>query len=83
MYHAGAFHITIHALLTLLLCASFCAQELQSCPEWNRDEVLTLFSLDFRLTGTVSSLACVYLLGALIVAGLVDNNLKNYKTDFI
>ena len=56
---------------------------MQSCPEWKRDEVLTLFSLDFRLTGMVSSLAVLYLMGALIVASLVDNYLKNYKTDFV
>ena len=55
----------------------------QICPEWSRDEVLTLFSLDFRLTGMVSSLEILYLIGALIVAFLVDNNLKNYKSDFI
>ena len=55
----------------------------QICPEWSREEVLTLFSLDFRLTGMVSSLEILYLVGALIVAFLVDNNLKNYKSDFI
>jgi hypothetical protein len=54
-----------------------------SCPEWSQEEVLTLFSLDFRLTGMVSALEVLYLIGALIVASLVDNGLKNYKSDFI
>jgi hypothetical protein len=31
----------------------------------------------------VSALAVLYLIGALIVAALVDNNLKNYKSDFV
>lgn len=44
---------------------------------------MTLLSLDFRMTGMVSSLEILYLIGALIVAFLVDNNLKNYKSDFI
>jgi hypothetical protein len=45
--------------------------------------VLTLLSLDLRLTGMVSTLCILYIVGGLIVAGLVDNSLKNYKYDFI
>lgn len=40
-------------------------------------------SLDFRLTGMVSALSILYLAGALIVGGLVDNSLAHYKSDFV
>jgi len=60
-----------------------CDFEPRECPEWSRDEVMTLLSLDFRLNGMVSFICVLYLSGALIVALLVENNLKNYKSDFV
>lgn len=59
------------------------SQNPPTCPEWSTDDVTTLLSLDFRLTGMVSALSVLYLAGALIVGALVDNSLANYKSDFV
>ena len=53
------------------------------CPEWTKFEIVTLMSVDLRLAGMVSTVSILYLMGALIVAFLVRNNLLNYKSDFI
>jgi len=66
----------------LPLCAG-CNKTPQECTQWDRNEVLNLYSLDFRFSGIVSLLAMLYILGALIVAFLVENSLKNYKSDFV
>ncbi|RYY88299.1 hypothetical protein EON63_02655 [archaeon] len=58
-------------------------QSPQSCPEWQRFEVMTLISLDVRLGGMVALLSILYIIGGLIVAIIVENSLKNYKTDFV
>lgn len=62
---------------------SGCLTAPQSCPEWSSKDVMSLLSLDFRLAGMVAILSILYIIGGLIVASLVDNGLKNYKTDFI
>lgn len=62
---------------------SHCDQLTNRCPEWSKFEVVTLLSIDMRLAGMVCIVSTLYLLGALIVALLVNHNLKNYKTDFI
>lgn len=66
----------------LPLCSG-CDDSPPTCPEWSSNEVLTLYSLDYRFSGMVSLLAMLYILGALIVAFIVENSLKNYKSDFV
>ena len=53
------------------------------CPEWSQSEIVQLSTLDLKLAGLVSFLCLTYLLGALVVAGVVREKLKNYKTDYI
>lgn len=60
-----------------------CDLDPAECPEWDEGEVTTLLSLDFRLTGMVSCCSILYFIGALIVAFLVENSLKNYQSDFV
>jgi len=74
--HIFPAHFNITSALTLL-------QSPRQCPEWSTEDVTTLMSLDFRLTGMVSALSILYLAGALIVGGLVDNSLAHYKSDFV
>eukprot|EP01038_Epipyxis_sp_PR26KG_P011503 gene11503-15409_t len=53
------------------------------CAAWATKDVLTLLSLDFRLTGVVQFVSLLFMIGALIVAGIFRTSLKNYKSDFI
>jgi hypothetical protein len=53
------------------------------CPEWSTDEVIKLLVLDLKLTGTVSLVSIVYLIGAIVVALLLRISLKNYKTEYV
>ena len=53
------------------------------CPEWSQSEIVQLSTLDLKLAGLVAFLCLTYLLGALVVAGVVREKLKNYKSDFI
>jgi hypothetical protein len=53
------------------------------CPEWNKYEVVTLMAINLRLAGMVSVFSILYLVGALVVAGLVRGNLRNYKSESI
>ena len=79
-------HCRISCIFTPYLSYKLHFQLLQNpptCPEWSTDDVTTLLSLDFRLTGMVSALSVLYLAGALIVGALVDNSLANYKSDFV
>lgn len=62
---------------------SECHEDPPECPEWNQFEVLSLISLEFNFAGMVSTVSTLYLVGAIIVALLIENNLKNYKSDFI
>lgn len=66
----------------LPLCSG-CQDNPPTCTEWSGNEVMTLYSLDFRFSGMVSLLALLYILGAVIVAFIVENSLKNYKSDFV
>jgi hypothetical protein len=53
------------------------------CPQWNEEEVVAMTATDMKLAGLVAFLSFAYLLGALIVAGLLRQNLKNYKSEFV
>ena len=55
----------------------------ERCPEWTVTEVVNLTVLDVKIAGVVAFLCLMYLFGALIVAGLLRENLKNYKSEFI
>ncbi len=53
------------------------------CPQWSEQEVVSMTATDMKLAGLVAFLSFAYLLGALIVAGLLRQNLKNYKSEFV
>ena len=54
-----------------------------TCPEWREDEIVEMTATDIKMAGLVAFLSFAYLLGALIVAGLLRENLKNYKSEFV
>jgi hypothetical protein len=53
------------------------------CPQWTRDEIVTLLSLDLKVAGTVALTSIMYLIGAIIVAAYVRLSLRNYKCDYV
>lgn len=53
------------------------------CPEWSPKDVVEMMALNIKIAGVVAFLAMSYLIGALTVSGLVQDNLRNYKSDYI
>jgi hypothetical protein len=53
------------------------------CPEWSKADVISLLVLDLRIAGVVGLVCILYLVGALIVASIVNYSLRNYKTDYV
>ena len=53
------------------------------CPEWSTKEIVDMTAIDIKMAGLVAFLSLLYLIGALIVASLLRQNLKNYKTEYV
>ena len=53
------------------------------CPEWSISDVVSLLQMDLKITGVVALVCMAYLVGSLTVAGLLNTDLKNYKTDYV
>ena len=53
------------------------------CPEWSTNDVVALLQMDLKITGVVALVCMAYLVGSLTVAGLLNTDLKNYKTDYV
>jgi hypothetical protein len=53
------------------------------CPEWKVEEIVSLLQLDLKITGVVALVCLAYLIGSLTVAGLLNTDLRNYKTDYV
>ena len=53
------------------------------CPEWSTQEIVDMTAIDIKMAGLVAFLSLLYLIGALVVAGLLRENLKNYKTEYV
>lgn len=50
------------------------------CPEWTNTEIITLLSLDLKISAFVAIVSVIYLTGALTVGLIVWQNLRNYKS---
>ena len=55
----------------------------EDCPEWKQGETIAKVSVYFKTAGVVALLCMSYHIGALTVSGLVHQNLKSYRTDYI
>lgn len=53
------------------------------CPQWSTAEVVSLLQLDLKIVGVVALVSMAYLVGSLTVSGLLNTDLKNYKTDYV
>lgn len=64
-------------------CEAVQGASVNRCPQWAKDEVISLLVLDLKIAGIVAFVSLLYLFGAMIVAFLVQQSLENYKNDYI
>jgi hypothetical protein len=50
------------------------------CPEWSNQEIITLLSLDLKISSFVAIVSVIYLTGALTVGLIVWRRLLSYKS---
>ena len=53
------------------------------CPEWSTKEIVDMTAIDIKMAGLVAILSLIYLFSAIVVAWLLRENLKNYKTEYV
>jgi len=75
--------IGVVACAKKLIGCSDCVDGSPKCPEWSSEEVRSLVSSDFKLAGTAAACCITYFVGALIIAHLVRQNLKEYRCEFV